>query len=92
MKTALHQSQLVDDQRMEKPSQVGARRHENTGKGLLDGAGPSHALPAFEHQDALAGACEIGSADKAVMTRTDYDGIPRPRSKFSNRLRQANLA
>ena len=47
---------------------------------------------AFEHQDALAGACQVGGAGKSVMAGADDDGVPRPGSKLSNGFGQANLA
>ena len=92
MKTAIHQSQLIDHQRMEKSGKISARRHADAGEGLFDGAGASDARPAFEHQDALAGACQVGSAGEAVMTGADDDGVPRPRSQLRNGLREADLA
>ena len=76
MKTAPNQVQLIDHQRMEKSGEVRARRHQHTGEGLLDGTGASHARAAFEHQDALAGACQVSRARESVMTGADHDRIP----------------
>ena len=92
MKTASHQVQLIDHQGMEKSGEVRARRHQDAGEGLFDGTGASYARPALEHQDAFAGACQVGRASEAVMTRADNDGIPGAGSELGNGLREADLA
>src|ERR1700733_4235026 len=92
MKAAVHQVQLIDHQRMEKSGKIGARRHAHAREGIFDGTGATHACPALEHQDALARACQVGSAREAVMTCTDDDGIPLTGSNLRDGLRQADLA
>jgi hypothetical protein len=77
---------------MQKPGEIGAGRHADAGEGLFDGASASDAGTAFEHQDTLAGACQVCGAGKAVMTSADDDGIPSTRSELGKGLGQADLA
>ncbi len=92
MKTASNQAQLIDHQRMQKSGEVRAGRHADAGEGLFDGTGASDARAALQHQDALAGAGQVGCAGEAVMTCADDDGVPWTGSELGNRRREADLA
>jgi hypothetical protein len=92
MKTPIRQAQLFDHQGMEKSGKVCARRHAHTGEGFLDGAGAADTLPALEHQDSLAGACQVGSAGQAIVAGTDHNDVPLPWRQLGDRSREANLA
>jgi hypothetical protein len=76
MEATIRETQLIHHQRMQKSGKVRARRHAHAGEGLFDGTSATHALPALEHQDALSGAGQVGSAGQAVVPSTDHDGVP----------------
>src|ERR1700678_499334 len=77
---------------MEKSGQIGARRHPHAREGFFDRTSAAHACPALEHQDALAGACQVGSASEAVVTRTDDDDVPLLGRQLRDGLWEADLA
>ncbi len=91
-KAALGQIQLGDNERMQKPREIRARRHAHAGEGLLDRAGAAHAAAALEHQHALARARQIRRARQAVVPRAHNHHIPAPRGQFVDGSRQTNLA
>ena len=77
---------------MQQAGEVGAGRHADAGEGLFDGAGAADAFAAFEHEDALAGARQVGGAGRAVVAGADDDDVPRARGDLLERRRQADLA
>jgi hypothetical protein len=77
---------------MQQASQVSARRHVDTGEGLLDGTSASYTGAAFEHQHALTGTRQVRRASKAVVAGAHDDGIPGTGGKLSKGLREADLA
>ncbi len=89
---ALGQSQFGDNERMQQPGQIRARRHAHAGERFLDGACAAHARPALEHQHALARTREIRRAGKPIVPGADDDGIPAPRSQFAHGCRQTDFA
>ena len=70
------QVQLVHDQRMQKSGEISARRHAYAWKRLLDGAGPTYACTAFDHQDALIRTRKVGRASQPIMAGAHNNRVP----------------
>ena len=73
---AAREFQLFDDERVEEAGEVGAGRHADAGKRLFDGAGAANAGAAFDDQNTLAGAREVGCAGQSVVAGADHDRVP----------------
>jgi hypothetical protein len=89
VKSASGQFELFDNFWMQESGKIGAGRHADGRmrfrERLLDGAGATDAVAAFENENALAVAREIGGTGEAVVAGADDDHVPRPGSEFSNR-------
>ena len=90
--SAPRQFQFFDHQRMQQSGKIGAGRHAHAGEGLLDGAGAANALPALDHQHALAGPRKIGRASQAVVACADNDHVPGSGCQLANGDRQSDFA
>src|SRR5271170_743701 len=77
---------------MKQPGEVGARRHADSRKWLLDGACAADAVAAFERQDALSGAREVSCAGESIVAGPHDDGVPPPRYELFDRGGKAYFA
>ena len=76
MKTTRGETKLVDDQWMQESGEVGARRHQNAGEGLLDGASAADPRTAFQNQHTFSCTRQVGRAGEPIVSGAYDDGIP----------------
>ena len=76
LEAALGQSQLGDNERMQQPRQIRARRHAHAGERLFNRASAADARPALEHKHALARARQVRRARQAIVPRADDRSHP----------------
>ena len=69
---------------MQQAGEVGAWRHADAGKGLLDGAGAADTLADFDDEHALAGAGQRCRADQAIVAGADDDRVPGLGGEFAD--------
>ena len=91
---ALAQAELVDDDVVEQPDDVGAGADHVAGirERALEGAGAAEALAALEDEHALAGAREVGGRGEPVVAAADDDRVPVAGRELADGLGQADLA
>ena len=79
------QRQLLDDQRVQQPGEVGAGRDRVARPGLLERARAADLVAALEHEHAAPGAGEVGGGGEAVVAGADDDRVPAPGGELGGR-------
>ena len=83
------QAELLDDQRVEQPDEVGAGAHHESlvGERRFQRARPSELAPPLEHQHRPPGPGQVGGGGQPVVARPDDDHVPRPAGGVADRRR-----
>jgi hypothetical protein len=67
--------EVADDFRPQQRDYVGADRELEAGKDFFGAGSAAEDVAAFEDEDFLSGAREVGGVDEAVVAAADYDNI-----------------
>jgi len=89
---AARQIEFFDHEGMKKASEIGAWRHADAGKGLLDSACATDARAALYNEYALASASKIGGTGETVVSGTHDEDVPGFGGEFANGDGQADFA
>ena len=74
------QTELVDDDGMQQPDQIGARAHHvaRIGERLFERARAAEPVTAFEHEHRETGAAEVRGRGEAVVPTAHDHHVPGP--------------
>ncbi len=67
--------EIANDLRPQQRHHVGADGELEAGKNFFGAGRAAENVPPFEHQNFLAGVCEIGGVDQAVVAAADHDYV-----------------
>ncbi len=90
----LRELELLDDQRVQQPDEVGARAHHEpvVGERALERARAAELVAPLEDEDGLAGAREVRRGGESVVPTADDHDVPVARGELGDRRGQPDAA
>src|SRR6202034_3103163 len=75
LESVAREIEVADDFRAQQRDHVRAHRELEDGKNFFGAGSAAEDVAAFEHQNFLSGAGEVGGVDQAVVAAADYDYV-----------------